>query len=34
MGGERGIKDKFVKHLVGKLRVMGIPVKQFQALWH
>jgi hypothetical protein len=34
MGGEKGIKDKFVKHLVGKLRVMGIPVKQFQALWH
>lgn len=34
MGGEKGIKDKFVKHLVGKLRVMGIPVKQFQTLWH
>lgn len=33
MGGERGIKQKFVKHLVGKLRVMGIPVKQFQTLW-
>lgn len=34
MGGEKGIKELFVKHLVGKLRVMGIPVKQFKTIWH
>jgi hypothetical protein len=34
MGGEKGIKDLYVKHLMGKLRVMGIPVKQFKTLWH
>lgn len=33
MGGEQGIKDLYVKHLVGKLRVMGIPIKQFKAIW-
>lgn len=33
MGGEQGIKDLYVKHLVGKLRIMGIPVKQFQGIW-
>lgn len=34
MGGEKGIKELFVKHLIGKLRVMGIPVKQFKTIWH
>lgn len=32
MGGEKGIKDLFVKHFIGKLRVMGIPIKQFKTL--
>lgn len=30
MGGEKGIKDLFLKHFMGKLRSMGIPIKHFK----
>lgn len=33
MGGAPGIKKAYVKHLVGSLRVRGIPVKQFQNIF-
>ena len=33
IGGTKGIKAMYVKHLVGMLRVRGIPVKQFQKIF-
>lgn len=33
IGGAEGIKKLYLKHLIGKLRVMGIPIKPFRNIW-